>query len=352
MMKTMMKSLPTFFALLLFASCNGSDNIFNGKFRQAPKVEITDIACERLEVEIPAGYCCFVVDTTLVVSTSSHPEWHYSIYSINDLSLVGQVVRIGNGPGEYPQLMLVACSAPAMENGHIKIWVTNQGIRRTLERIDFTRSLAEGRTVADSIVDVSGVRGQTSNYWQPAGDHLWINYYTDTTGESGLLLYDAVSKEITQCQPLYTQCHPNRSLFFSTKSLNTDKTMWAGGMLNFSQINFVPLADGKFDMENAFSVSLDKRATPLSEAVATLGTPQESPYTYRATLPFADRFVASYHVTDESTELHIFDDRGNLLHRLRLDCSLPNFDIDPASGMLYGLCSERLVRADIGRWLK
>ena len=339
-------------AVLLLTACNDSNNIFNGRFRQAPEVGITDIACERLGAEVPGGAVCYLADTLLVVHTPMNPEWFFSLYSLNDFSLARQVVRVGNGPGEYPPYTLCNCDRPSTENGHVKMWVTDQSARRTLERIDLTRSLAEGRTVADSIVDVSEVRGQTS-YWYPVGDRLWLNYCIDegeTYGEFGLLLYDAAAKEIIQRQPLYTRRHPDISLFSTAQTPSSDKTMWAGGMLSFPQINFIPLSDGKPDMKKAFSVSLDRHPVPLSEAAAANDIlPQLNSYLH--ILPFADRFVASYHATAESTELHIFDDRGNLLHRLRLDCRVPYFDIDPASGALYGLCSEQLVRADIGRWL-
>lgn len=345
----MIKTSSFIAAVLLLTACNDSNNIFNGRFRQAPEVGITDIACERLGVEVPGGAVCYLADTLLVVHTPMNPEWFFSLYSLNDLSSVGQVVRVGSGPGEYPQYMLSKCSPLLTESDGVKMWVADQSTDRILERINFTSSLAEDCTMVDSIIDISRFDEQRG-YLQPIGSHLWMNYYIEKGG-FGLLLYDSSADTILCKQTLYREQHPDIGLFSAADCIDSERTMWAGAMLCFPQINFIPLSDGKFDMKKAFSVSLDRRPVSLSEAAAQLSAQSPTQY-YSFMIHRADRFVASYHVTDESTELHIFDDRGNLLHRLRLDCRVPYFDINPSSGVLYGLCSEQLVRADIGRWLR
>ena len=338
-----MKSLPTFFALLLLASCNGSDNIFDGRFRQAPEVGITDIACERLEMEIPDAARIDVHDTILVAYTPMSDRWHFTLFNLKDRSVIGHAIAMGNGPGEAPPFMLTVAGPLQPEDDGLKLWVAING-RHSLERIHLTSSISEGRTVVEQKIDLSTLDRET-NSWSLCGDRFTNYRYDRAQGCCILSLLDPTSGTIVSEQALFRITSQDPSIFSAASCNRRDGTARVMGMLYFDQLCFTPVSEGVIDPSQSFSVSV--ASTPLTQDEVETRLPMQRELYYRRAVDAGEAVVLSYGGT-ENTELHIFDWQGTLLHRLRLDCRVPYF----ASGVLYGLTPEqRLVRTDLKKWL-
>ena len=348
-----MKREPYFglFALFLLAmiSCSRPPyNIFNGEFRHVSytdKVEL--LTGELVPIDTIWIWETHIIDSLFFINDYTSERAFYSIYSLNSLTLLyDHLILCGRGPNEYNEASFF--HAYTDKNG-IKAWFSVND-RRKLICVDITASILQQRLVAEREVELN-VEDRFAV--------ISVLFDTDTSfilrslyNNDLISVYNPLSGKTRPMGWLYSQEYDSRNIsdLGCGYVYNASKSILAGGMGFFDQINFYPLKDGK-----PFSISISPQAIRYDDVKRM--QMDNRPRYYGYTCYTEDIIIMTYAAgkdryeerSPEQNYLHIVNWDGDLLKIFKLDCYLVFPSYDKRTGYLYGfdIETDRMLRYKI-----
>ena len=338
--------------LFTIAGCHRqSYNIFNGEFRYVEysgKIEM--LTGEEVDIDGLGIRRTWIADTLLLVWSPYNEESFASIYSLNSNKLLyNNLLLIGRGPNEY---LYVEIAHLYTDSSGVKAWFS-VNYREKLILVDISSTILQQRLVVEREIELNvEERGaihaaffdrDTSIVLQKIfhNDHLSI--YNPVSGESRFIGW------------LYSDEYPNYldiEVFSVYYVYNMEKSVLAGGMVYFNQINFYPLKIGV-----PYSISTVRRAIRYDNIKSM---PTSDRLNYYGPISYDEDVIilTSYGSGKKDDEhcnavenifLHVVTWEGALLKIFKLDCCFVGHSFDSRTGYLYGVDIEtdRILRYKI-----
>ena len=335
-----MNKFYSFLIFFLLAGCKPSSyNIFNGEYRYkkyANSVEL--LSGELVQIDTIGIWETWIEDSLLFMSDYTSEEAFYSIYSLHSNQLLyDHLFLFGRGPNEYHEARLFHLYSD--EKG-VKAWFS-VNYRTKMICVDITTSILTQHLVVEREVELN-VEDKFALFC--------VFYDSDTSfvmrstfNNDHISIYNSISQKTQSIGWLYSQEYPR----YEPSDLgcgyvyNASKSMLAGGMGFFDQINFYPLKE-----EKPFSVSISPKAIRYDDVKAKPMNDRSRYYGYVCYTD--DILIFTYSAgkeryTERSPEknyLHIVSWEGELLKIYELDCYLIWPSYDKRTGYLYGIEME------------
>jgi hypothetical protein len=341
-----MKFLYSFLILTLLTGCQRpSYNIFNGEFRHVTytdKVEL--LTGEQVQIDTIGIWETWIEDSLLFVNDYTSEKAFYSIYSLNSNELLyDHLIMRGRGPNEYIEARLFHIYSNEMG---VKAWFSVNHRERLL-CIDITASILKQQLVVEREVNLN---------MEDKFALFSVHFDSDTSfvmrslfNNDQILIYNTVSQNTHSLEWLYTQEYSRQDIsdFGCGYVYNASRSILAGGMGFFDQINFFPLKERK-----PFSISTSPKAIRYDEVKIKHMNDRSRYYGYVCYTE--DVIIVTYTAgkdrykerSPEQNFLHIVSWEGELLKIFETDCYLASISYDKRTSYLYGIDIEtdRILR--------
>ena len=328
------------FSLLIFISLisckEPTYNIFKGDFKGVAytgKVEL--LSGELVHIDTIGIWETFIIDSLIFLNDYTSNKAFYSIYSLNSNELLyDQLILFGRGPNEFIEARLFHVYS---DNTGVKAWFS-VNFRDKLICVDITASILKQHLVVEKEIELN---------MEDKFALLCVFYASDTSfvtrslfNNDQISIYNSVSQRTRFLGWLYTQeyDHQNPSDLGCGYVYNTSKSILAGGMGFFDQINFYPIKTGK-----PFSISTSPKAIRYDDVKRMQMNDRPRYYGYAC---YTDEMILLTYtagkdrykeLSPEQNFLHIVTWEGELLKIFELDCYLIAPSYDERTGYLYGI---------------
>jgi len=339
--------------LITFAGCNRQTyNIFNGEFRHvsyANNIEL--LTGEAIDIDAIGIWRTWIADTILLVHPPRNEEAFVSIYSLNSHKLLyHNLLLTGRGPNEYLEADM--CHLYTDSFG-IKAWIS-VNYREKLICVNITASIIQQQLVVEReiVLELEDKFAIHSAFFDADTSIVLQSIFNN----DHISIYNPVSGKTRFVGWLYSQNYHNYIDVSDLSVLyvyNRQKSILAGGMAYFNQINFFPIKEG-----TSFSVSTTRKPIRYDNIK---DIPSNLRLNYYGSVCYNEDMLiftskgngsgkkSSESLTAENNFLHIVNWDGELLKIYEIDCCLVGHSFDKRTGYLYGINVEtdRILRYKI-----
>ena len=334
--------------IFFFAACNNQTDkeLFNGEIRYIndSRVVTKDVIAKHVPLEGDYAGMIAVHVSLLVCGEPAYENYLLDVFNVDTGKEIGCFCPKGQGPGEYSHMNPVYQFFE--KEGHLMSLF--QADSESLLFWDITQSVQAGETVYDTIVPCN--LGNNLFLFYLTGDTL-LNYVSasySTKDESTTPFYekrDIYTGQVVAKYPIYkvksvqnNQAKKSMGLFFySWDILKPDGTRIVQAMRNLPQLNIIDTRTGQvvgYRMKDGPDYSL-------------LQTTMENLTKYYINVQANDQYIYAVYWGKEPWDgspkaslpqfdmIHVFDWEGNLLYKLKADCSFFITWLDTARNRLY-----------------
>ena len=328
--------------VLLFASCSvrGNYMAFTDNVvyvEDFPEVySMTD--AQELSTGIVGALNFKIEDSLMIVGTMGDYPW--KVLSLSDFSKIAELIRIGNGPGEFISAPLPSQAEFYREGGETYCYLSDMN-KREMYRLNFSESLRKGQTEMETIGEMLPYPSMAMVY---LGDstYFYKTLVDNMTGYIRSMIVDGESSTpewLTEINSVRVDPGKDFNLLSAMTGYNRSRNMVVEIPVMLNNINLYTL-DGSF-----------RKTVNLGKKMSDIGKLQElpmaaQPYSF-GTSRLYDGFFASLYLGEtaytyelgrtQMPHIYCFDYEGNPLADILLDEQVTSFDFDFENGWLYVL---------------
>ena len=328
--------------VLLFASCSvrGNYMAFTDNVvyvEDFPEVySMTD--AQELSTGIVGALNFKIEDSLMIVGTMGDYPW--KVLSLSDFSKIAELIRIGNGPGEFISAPFPSQAEFYREGGETYCYLSDMN-KREMYRLNFSESLRKGQTEMETIGEMLPYPSMAMVY---LGDstYFYKTLVDNMTGYIRSMIVDGESSTpewLTEINSVRVDPGKDFNLLSAMTGYNRSRNMVVEIPVMLNNINLYTL-DGSF-----------RKTVNLGKKMSDIGKLQElpmaaQPYSF-GTSRLYDGFFASLYLGEtaytyelgrtQMPHIYCFDYEGNPLADILLDEQVTSFDFDFENGWLYVL---------------
>lgn len=307
--------------------CNNNQNTFNGKFVHINKPESISVNVQKLDLVAPGAVTLYVVDTFLLMYTPNN-DCLLSIYSLNNLSKIGDYITKGKGSNEFLYLTVID-NGSTTHNGDVELQLLNDN-QQSVISFDILESINQGRAVLCDTIMLNSNDKYKYNQIYYTNDSLLIG-----EANSELITIDRTNMSTRSAFSLYSLSDYDFSVTFGVKAVKPDGTKWVQVMMLLNQVNICNI-----DGSDAKSVSFTKKMIN-PKSIKPSDSPMAMDVYYRDVKTTNNSIICCYLPnSDASTELQFFDWNGSVKYVLKLDCHIPYISVDEVNKVIYGFTND------------
>ncbi len=334
-----------FMCLLVLSSCGDKTDkymsmgapMFVKKFAYEVK-SLTPVDFECKEIGINS---IKFIDTLMIIGHSDH----WSVYSSCGKNKYGDILTIGDGPGEYYQLPRCAAAAYVNENDSLIIYIPDKE-KGNINRFNLSKYIAQG---GDNVISIKKTDYLTNDLWDvipcDSSEFLLSMPNFDFTGFRRMLLSGNKLSEVLATKTmsdLTVDREDDINLLARVTRYNPLSDKFVEGMLYLNQINIFS-RDGTYGKTICVGNHLDNIADIESE----FKFDRKNSYTTVSVwnqgfgCTFSGQTEKNRQMGEETnSELHMFDWDGNPICLVNIPHSVVAFDIDFRVQRLYIINGE------------
>lgn len=348
----MLNGLKCLGFILLLLSCGdvGEERL---KFNKEYRAKITSV------FQISPGAKSMLATKRYIITSHTNQEYFLKIYDKESLQEIGQMVKKGSGPDEFPTGIVVDSYEDCGQDECIWAHDLNKG---QLNQFNVTKSLEEETTfVIQKVATRPESRFHTVFFVDSA---LVVGRSTNSTPQMNRLqLYDPYSDYIVKTVGLFPSINRTRNdldfvtnkyntLFVSCLGIKRDKTLIVSAMCHFDRIDIFTIGgDLVHSVNNNAEIPREISKYLMSDGPKGLRH-------YNVGISTSDRYIyclyynqpfTEYLLIQKPIEIRIFDWNGNPIAKIKVEEYLQFFTIDESNGLMYGseFHSNKVIVYDI-----
>ena len=332
--------------LFLFLSSCQKEPFFRGTIEKhtfADK-EIIKISGKRLNLEGNYTGGLMIVGTELIFNSRKFGDYDAYVFNYETGVPIGKLFPKGNGPSEYPGIIVYTWQTIQKADSSLCIWIYNSIDQYQL--INLTNSLISGTTVIDSIIPYKYIEHGSVFYGKTFfNEHQIIGRMQSTYNDSKTFtptyyrIYNGIPNDtnfvdITIYNP--QSYHSNQGyvgFFDSMDTYNPSQNKIAQALIMVPQLNIIDINDGTikgfiFDENKDINSIITKKESKTY--YISIASSSECIYAL-----FLDGY-SNYSQSPQSNIIHVFDWNGNPVKQYELDIPIAEIGYDIVNNVLYG----------------
>ena len=301
------------------------------------------------------------IDKYLVASTMNQ-DYFFTIYSLDSLNALGNLVEKGSGPNQFPTIALYDYATSFNKSNYFWTHDLNYPI---FSKVNIEKSLKDGKTIIEDTIKLPFEDSFVTAFH--ISEDKVIGRSGNTVPSMGRLkLYNPKLKEVTKSVPLFPEVETSRKdldfvtsklnfIYVSALTLKPDGTKLASAMTCFNQIDiFNTDAELILSIKDDFSSGEERIKAYLKDDNLNF----KHLNNYYGGICATDKFIFAlfknqlYEDYGEKmipVSIRVFDWEGNPIAELNIPDYLYSITIDERNGYLIGFSyfEEKILRYDI-----
>jgi len=297
-----------------------------------------------------------------LITRKSGSEYFFTVYSLDSLKELGQIVRNGDGPNEFPTV--AAFDYVSSKNNFSYLWAHDLN-RPILSKININKSLEEGKTVVEDTASLP-LEESFVTVFKFSNEKI-VGRSGNTVPDMGRLkIYNPKEKKISKMVPFFPKVEYSRtddefmvtklnSIYVASLTFKPDGSRMASAMNNFNQVD---IFDSNAELILSLKDNVEEYDKRRKEFLNNENLDFRHLKSYYSGVTSTNNFIFSIFRNQPNEDygeklipvtVRVFDWEGNPIAELNIPDYLFSIAIDEKNGYLIGFSyhQEKLMRYDI-----